>query len=491
MLSRFSPRFAALSLASLALTLAPPPARACGGGMFIPPTETQTTSMSGHRVAISISTEQTVLWDQIKYQGNPKDFAWVMPVKAGATIGVGSDAWLEALDAATTTFVSSPEAFCDSGSSPFQSGGGCCGSARALDGNAAGEVPRAQDPAVEVIHSETVGPYETVTLSSTTPGALGDWLDMHGYAIPADVKPILDDYAAQGFDFIAARLTPGQGVEQIKPLRVVTKGALTTFPMRMLTAGAQKSVALSLFVVTEGRSGIKGFPGATITGEDLTWDFDKRASDYADVRAKQLAADSGRTFLTTYAEPRGLLAPVTVVEPGLNPFDEAPIVVDFFARALENQESGAACTSDFSSYATSTAKVVSTPGSGETDPTVFSCGKVDDLGVALTGLHPKDVWLMRFEADLPKEALTADLTIEPLAAEQTEVSNHLVASKSTGNACASAAPAFPARPRHLPPRGAALAAALLGLGAAVARRLARSGRSRAMSPARLGARSGA
>ncbi len=106
--SRFSPRFVALSLASLALTLAPPPAQACGGGMFVPETQTQTTSMSGHRVAISISTEQTVLWDQIKYQGNPKDFAWVMPVKAGATIGVGSDAWLEALDAATTTHLSSP-----------------------------------------------------------------------------------------------------------------------------------------------------------------------------------------------------------------------------------------------------------------------------------------------------------------------------------------------------------------------------------------------
>jgi Uncharacterized protein conserved in bacteria (DUF2330) len=485
MTARFSRGFAALSLASLALTLAPPPARACGGGMFTVQSETQTTTMSGHRVAISISTEQTVLWDQIKYQGNPKDFAWVMPVKTGAKLEVGADAWLEALDAATTTFISSPEAYCDSGGSPFQSGGGCCGSATAFDGAGNGGLPRdEQDPAVEVLHRETVGPYETVTLSSTTPGALGDWLDMHGYVIPADVKPILDDYAAQGFDFIAARLTPGQGVEQIKPLRVVTPGALTTFPMRMLTAGAQKSVALSLFVVTEGRSGIKGFPGATITGEDLTWDFEKHASDYAEVRAKRLAADSGRTFLTTYAAPRGLLGPVPLVaDRPVGESDQPPIVADFFARALDNQESGAQCSSDFTKYIESMAKVTGMPGSGETDPSVFSCGKVDDLGVALTGLHPNDVWLMRFEADLPKEALTADLTIEPLAADQTLVANHLTAMKSVGDACASAAPVLPAGPRRLPPRDAALAAALLGLGAAVARRLARTGRARGIKAA--------
>ncbi|MFS8071227.1 MAG: DUF2330 domain-containing protein, partial [Byssovorax sp.] len=244
-----------MSLATLALTLAPPSARACGGGMFTLAAETETTTLSGHRVAISISTDQTVLWDQIQYQGDPKDFAWVMPVKAGATIGVGSDAWLEALDAATAAVVGSPGLDCFT--PQRESSGGCSG---ATDRGATlnGGDQQEREPAVVVTHSATVGPYETVTLSSSTPGALGQWLDMHGYAIPADVKPILDDYAAQGFDFIAARLTPGQGVAQIKPLRVVTKGALTTFPMRMLAAGAKTNVALSLFVVTEGRSSIKG-----------------------------------------------------------------------------------------------------------------------------------------------------------------------------------------------------------------------------------------
>ena len=480
MLSRFSPRFVAIPLATLALTLAPPPARACGGGMFTPATETETTTMSGHRVAISISTEQTVLWDQIQYQGDPKDFGWVMPVKAGATIGVGSDAWLEALDAATGTVVSSPKTSCFT-SSGGGSSGACSGG---TDRSASGSLGDLQerDPDVEVLHSATVGPYDTVTLSSSTPGALGKWFDMHGFAIPADVQPILDDYATQGFDFIAVRLTPGQGVAQMKPLRVVTKGALTTFPMRMLSAGTKQSVALSLFVITEGRSAIKGFPGATITGADLTWDFAKHTSDYADVRAKKLTADSGRTFLTSYAAPRALLAPVPVTsDTGSNQPDMPSIVDTFFSRAHENKEVSALCSSDYAKYAASTAKVQSSPGAGETDPSVFSCDKLDDLGVALTGLHPGDVWVMRFDANLPKDALTADLTIEPLASDQTPVQSHLVASKSANDACGSGAMASIV-PARSPLRGTGFTALVLGLGVAVARRCARTGRGRARRP---------
>jgi len=487
MRSRFRPRSLAIPLATLAFTLAPPPARACGGGMFTVQSESESTTVSGHRVAISISTEQTVLWDQIQYQGDPKDFGWVMPVKTGATIGVGSDAWLESLDAATATVIASPEIECFSGGSG--SGSGCgCGSLATLDATKAGgdNNLRQSDPDVSVLHSATVGPYDTVTLSSSTPGALGQWFTTHGYAIPADVQPILDDYATQGFDFIAVRLTPGKGVAQMKPLRVVTKGALTTFPMRMLAAGAKKNVALSLFVVTEGRSAIKGFPGATITGEDLTWDFTTHASDYADVRAKKLAADSGRTFLTTYAAPGALLAPVPIAAHALESQQVLPPLVEtFFTRALENKEVSAACSSDYAMYAESTAKVASAPGTGETDAGVFSCGKIDDLGVALTGLHPKDVWVMRFEANLPKEALTADLTIEPLASDQTPVESHLVTGKSVNDTCGAGALASFAetRPRKPPPREMALTALLLGLAAAVARRLARTGRGRTLKVA--------
>ena len=117
---------------------------------------------------------------------------------------------------------------------------------------------------------------------------------------------------------------------------------------------------------------------------------------------------------------------------------------------------------------------------------MFSCGKIDDLGVALTGLHPADVWVMRFEANLPREALTTDLTIAPLAADQTPVESRLVTRTTVNDTCAAFAPIPTTRTGRRPPREAALMALLLALGAAVARRAARTSRKRASGSLALG-----
>ena len=61
-----------------------------------------------------------------------------------------------------------------------------------------------------------MGPYETVTLSTDKPDALAEWLADNGYMLPDDVRPIIDAYVAEGFDFIALK----QAVKQITNLGV-------------------------------------------------------------------------------------------------------------------------------------------------------------------------------------------------------------------------------------------------------------------------------
>ena len=104
-------RFSAslLALGSAALLAHPHEARACGG-CFVQPQDA--TIVTGHRMVLSLSPDQSVLWDQIKYAGDPAEFAWVLPVRVGATIEVASDAWFEALDAATAVRVSAPTLQC-------------------------------------------------------------------------------------------------------------------------------------------------------------------------------------------------------------------------------------------------------------------------------------------------------------------------------------------------------------------------------------------
>src|SRR5205823_2721133 len=132
-------------------------ARACGG-CFAPPRPNEVTVVTDHRMAFSVSTQQTVLWDQIRYSGNPSEFAWVLPIHPGATIELSRDEWFAALDATTQPVIVAPQ------QAPSGGGQGCgCGSASATSGFAADNA----GGGVQVIHQEVIGPYETATIRST------------------------------------------------------------------------------------------------------------------------------------------------------------------------------------------------------------------------------------------------------------------------------------------------------------------------------------
>jgi hypothetical protein len=182
-------RFAwlATGVLPIATALAAPRDAAACGGCFSPPVYTERTVVTDHRMAFAISPRETILWDQIRYSGNPREFAWVLPVKPGATLEISNDAWFAALDASTQPVVTSPA---------YYGGGYGC----SLTGCSASESAAAgadyANPGVQVLTDKVVGPYETVTLRATDPRALETWLDGHGYAIPPAIQPTIDAYTS-------------------------------------------------------------------------------------------------------------------------------------------------------------------------------------------------------------------------------------------------------------------------------------------------------
>lgn len=440
----------------LALTAGSSDAQACGG-CFAPPS--QTTVVSGHRMALSISPAQTVLWDQIEYSGDPQDFAWVLPIKPGAVLQVSNDAWFEALEAATATRVVAPQLNCpsfpaeaegDSGcnSSPFGSRSTDSLNAEGSSAGSGGAVP----PPVTVVHQGTVGPYETVTLHANVQGALTTWLTDHEYEIDPDIQPIIDAYSAEGFDFIALRLAPNQGVRQMLPVRVVSPGAVPALPLRMVAAGTGANVALTLYVIGEGRWRTENFPGGTVDDANLSWDFPTSASNYADVRAGVIGGADGRTWLTSYSKKGALLSTLFnplaggTVQYQLSDGTQTFTIAETYVQQgfLNEETSDTSCQFAATSHADSGDLVVNPCPleGGACDPVPLgfidarglACGTLDDLGVALTGMHPRDVWVNRLEADLPRAALGIDLAIQAHA-DQVEVENWLPASTATNAPC--------------------------------------------------------
>lgn len=275
----------ALAASGAVLTALPSDAHACGG-CFAPPVDN--TVVSYHRMVLSISTKETTLYDQIRYSGSPSSFAWVLPIRGEVKVGLSADAVFSLIDQNTQTYWSPPPMNCPAPPTcPSRYGYGEEDTAPSAAGGASADAGTANS--VDVLKQETVGPYETVQLKSTSPTALTDWLTSHGYNIPDDIKPLIASYVNEGFDFLALKLVPGSGVQSMKPVRVTATGAAPSLPLRMVAAGSGATVGVTLWVVGDGRWEPQSFPSFSVPASEVTWTWATYSSDYAARRQAHIA----------------------------------------------------------------------------------------------------------------------------------------------------------------------------------------------------------
>jgi hypothetical protein len=361
-------------------------AAACGG-CFIGITETQSTQVTGHKMVLSVSQTQTTLYDQIEYSGNPASFAWILPIKGTATVGLSSDALFQALDGYTQVTIQSPTINC---------GGGCTNAAApgAAFGGGQGGAETGTSTGVTVIAQQTVGPYETVQLQSSDPSALTSWLSSHGYNVPSDISPIISAYVSENFDFLAMKLVPGQGVSAMKPVRVTTTGASPVLPLRMVAAGTGTITPITLWVLAEGRYDTVNLPSFQITDDQLVWDWDTQQSNYASLKQAGFAASSNRAWLID---------------------DATPFSMYDVSYTLQNS-------------------VQNDPvGSGYADAMGQNAAQnlADDMSALLGSIPESTLWITRMESQLSRAALAADLQVGA-AADQSVVQNYHVLSHTIG-----------------------------------------------------------
>ena len=360
-------------------------ASACGG-CFV--SQSESTQVTGHRMILSVSNDKTTLWDQIKYEGNPASFAWVLPIKGQVDIGLSSDALFETLEVATEVVISSPTISC---LPPNCAGGGPSSGGFDEDGS-----PAPGSGGVTVIAQEVVGPYETVQLSSADSLALKTWLTDHGYAVPADIGPVIDSYVAEKFDFLALKLVPGQGIDSMRPVRITSPGASPLLPLRMVAAGTGAITPVNLWVVGEGRYEPTNFPTFEIDPDDLVWNWDSSSSNYKDLRTAGFEATEGKAWLYEAAEP------VSTYQ------IEYPLkdLVDFSPKES---------------------------GYGDAEGVGAAEELTEDLAALYGSINPNSLWLMRLHAELPRTALATDLEIGA-SQNQSSVVRFFEASKTLGTA---------------------------------------------------------
>jgi len=374
----------ALGLGVLSIAALAKPAQACGG-CFQPPSQSGDV-ITDEKMIFRVSPQSTTLYDEIEYSGNPASFGWVLPIRGQVTVGLSSDLLFQSLESATATTIQAPyipPCSCGCGGQNF--GGAPTANAGASGGGSS------SGGGVNVISQQTVGPYDTVQLQSTNPSALNDWLAANGYVVPSGFQPVIAAYVAEGFDFLALKLAPGQGVAAMRPVRVTTPGAGLSLPLRMVAAGTGATVGVTVWVMADGRYEPANMKTFTIDPSEITWDFSTNTSNYAQIRQQK---EQQLNFAAWQIESSIQISPYQVEGPVMSQPADQNYPVDGDAGEAGSEQAQAA-----------------------------------DLMTMFPDGQSTDVWVTRMRSDLAHAALANDLFVQA-SSDQTQLSNLYQVTKS-------------------------------------------------------------
>jgi len=234
-----------------------------------------------------------------RYEGDPGEFAWVIPIPTTpiSVIAHEDGSIFTDLDEATKPIflrslgVGRP--------------GGGCGCA------AGGGMGVLQDNGVAVEASGQAGVVEWAALTSTGSDALLTWLDDNGYSVPAEAGDVLDSYIQQGRHFLALRISEperiletGDGRIEIPPIQFTCQTSERYYPMAISQVSAAETTEVRIYVIAEHRAAAANIanvlidPGAVGQGPGT-----ESGTNYEALVAQATAQHGGLALVTEYAGP--------------------------------------------------------------------------------------------------------------------------------------------------------------------------------------------
>jgi len=206
------------------------------------------------KVIIARDGNRTIMTMANDFQGEPKEFAVVIPVPTRITrdqIHVGDQRAIDHLDAFTAPRL--VEYFDDDPCELRMMKESAMGAAAA---------PTAMDQSrqnsrrlgVTIEATYTVGEYDILILSAQDSGGLETWLRQNGYRIPAGASAVLGSYIKQNMRFFVARVNLAEqqrlGFTYLRPLQVAYESPKFMLPIRLGTVNANGPQELFIYTLT-------------------------------------------------------------------------------------------------------------------------------------------------------------------------------------------------------------------------------------------------
>lgn len=262
---------------------------------------------SSSKVALVRDGERTVLTMANDYQGDPTEFAMVIPVPTVITkdqVHISDPALLEHLDAYTAPrlveyFDDNP---CDR--PLYETVQRVNQSAPTL------EQETFADKALGVTIEEqfSVGEYDILILSATESDGLQTWLDQNGYRVPEGAEKTLGSYIKQDMKFFVAKVNleekAKQGGEMLRPIAVAYESPKFMLPIRLGTVNANGDQDLFVYALTrKGKVETTNYRTVKIPSDEELPIFvkDDFGDFYKDMYATSAEREGGHGVFMEYA----------------------------------------------------------------------------------------------------------------------------------------------------------------------------------------------
>jgi len=280
---------------SLFVFLASSPFVFADGGLFIRGVEEGDLAQTRQEVLLAFHADSEAGTDyatyvlRTHYDGNPAEFAWVMPLPTTPTNVVSHEtaSLFDELNEETR-----PRFF-------FYTGGGGCAC-----GLAAGDM--SVPGVVDVEAGGRAGVFEWVSLTSTGSDALLTWLNDNGYVVPEAADDILDAYIQEGMHFLALRVAEPDQVEtdgdiEIPPIQFTCQTSQRFYPMAISQISAADETEVLIYILADHRAQAANVSNALVDRSAITYDYATDVSNYTSVFAEALATWDGVVLITEFA----------------------------------------------------------------------------------------------------------------------------------------------------------------------------------------------
>lgn len=260
------------------------------------------------KVVMARDGDRTVITMVNDYQGDPTEFAMVVPtpvVLQESQINIGKKATVDHLDAYTAPRLVEYHDPDPCREPEYRGGVGALTSAMAPMAEMA-MADSAAPMGVTIEAEYTIGEYDILILSAEQSDGLQRWLDQEGYNVPPKARDVLASYIAQDMKFFVAKVNLEEkakiGGEFLRPIQLAFEHDRFMLPIRLGTVNAKDKQDLILYTLTrKGRVESTNYRTAKIpTDMDLPLflkDGDEFGEFYKAMYAKTAEREGPSTIL--------------------------------------------------------------------------------------------------------------------------------------------------------------------------------------------------